>query len=70
LLHYCPLIYVFARKNMERCRLCPEKYGAMQTLPREIMEPLFFGPQNYKTFILCPQNYGATQTLASDITET
>ena len=32
----------------------PQNYGAMQTLPCKIMEPLFFAPQKYGAFILCP----------------
>ena len=38
----------------------PKNYGAMQTLPRKIMEPSYFAPRNY----------GAMQTLPRKITET
>ena len=44
LLYFCSKIYVFALQN----------YGAMQTSPHEITEPLFFAPQNHGDFILCP----------------
>ena len=32
----------------------PQNYGPMQTLPREITEPLFFALQNHGDFVLCP----------------
>ena len=32
----------------------PQNYGAMQTLPRKIMDPLFFAPQNKGPFIHFP----------------
>ena len=31
----------------------PQNYGAMQTSPCNITEPLFFAPQNHGDFILC-----------------
>ena len=34
---FCPWKYVFA----------PQNDGAMETLPRKIMEPSFFAPQKY-----------------------
>ena len=54
MLYFWPWIYVFAPQN-EQWRVCPpQNYGEMQTLPRKIMKPLFFAPQNYGSFILCP----------------
>ena len=41
-------------KIKEQCGLCPPYYGAMQTLPQKIPEPLFFAPQNARDFVLCP----------------
>ena len=32
----------------------PQNYGAMQTLPRKITEPLLFALQNHGDFFLCP----------------
>ena len=32
----------------------PQSYGAMQTSPREIKEPLLFAPQNHSDIVLWP----------------
>ena len=58
----------------------PQNYGAMQTLPRKIMEPSYFAPQNNGLFILCsaklwsyadfaPQNQGDIVSGAKITTE-
>ena len=51
---FCTWNYVFAHENMEQCRLCPQNYGAIQTLPSKITEPSYFASQNHRAFILCP----------------
>ena len=61
--------------------LAPQNYGAMQTLPRKIMEQCrlrpaksqslcFFPRKITETLFFAPQNYGAMRTLPSKIMET
>ena len=51
--------------SLKKFSFCPAKlwsnadfilqnYGAMQTLPRKIKDPLFCAPQNQGDFVLCP----------------
>ena len=71
---------LFTAKLWSNVDFAPQNYGAMHTLPRKIMEPLFFALQNYRTSFFAPQNYvamqtfpqkyGAMQTLPRKITET
>ena len=68
LLYFCSKIYVFA----------PQNYGAIQTLPRKVMEQCRLRPaksQSLRSFprkitetlFFGPQNYGAMQTLLCKI---
>ena len=68
-------------KIMEQCRLYPAKswsnaeftpqnHGAMQTLPREITEPLFLPRKNTETSFFAPRNFEAMETLLHKIVET
>ena len=70
-LQFCSKIHVFA----------PQNYGAMQTLPREVMEQCRLCPAKSQsrrslprkiteTLFFAPQNYGAMQTLLRKIAET
>ena len=34
--------------------LCPQNYGAMQTLPRKITKPYVLCAENLRDFVLCP----------------
>ena len=71
LLYFCSKIHVFA----------PQNYGAMQTLPRKVMEQCRLCPAKSQslrslprkiteTSFFAPQNYGAMQTLLREIAET
>ena len=71
LLYFCSKIHVCApqnygamqtlpRKIKEQYRLCPAKSQRLCSLPRKLLETLFFALQNY----------GAMQTLLRKIVET
>ena len=71
MLYYCSKIHVFA----------PQTYGAMQTLPRQVMEQCRLRPAKSQslcslprkiteTSFFAPRNYGAMQTLLCKIAET
>ena len=41
-------------KSWSNAIFAPQNYGAMQTSPCKIMDPLFSASQYYGAFILCP----------------
>ena len=50
-------------------RFVPQNYGAMQTLPRKIVEQCRNRPQNHRAFVLCPAKLRRLRSLPRKILE-